>query len=88
MHVPGQVLDAHGARSKIFAAAEERDEAWRKDQLSPCVCHGSDDVTMVAGGLSWDGRACLDHGFIVHGTSPIWGRDEDDGWPMSQRRRS
>jgi len=89
-HSPGQVLDVIGeivgyfeyngtvdvARPKIFATAEERDAAWRADQPPPCKCHG-DDVTLVCGGLTWDGRACLEHGFIVHGTSPIYGREDD-----------
>lgn len=100
-HAPGQVLDVIGevvghfeyngtvdvARAKIFATAEERDAAWRQDQPNPCTCHGS-DVTLVTEGFRWDARACLDHGFIVHGRSPIYGQEEDDAWPMFQRRRN
>jgi hypothetical protein len=89
-HSPGQVLDVIGeivgyfehngtvdvARAKIFATAEERDAAWRQDQPDPCSCHGS-DVTLVTEGFRWEARACLDHGFIVHGRSPIYGREDD-----------
>lgn len=96
---PGQVLDVIGdivghfeyngtvdvARAKIFATPEDRDDARRKDQPQPCGCHGV-DVTLVAEGFTWEGRACLDHGFIVHGASPIWGREDDDTWSMYTRR--
>jgi len=98
-HSPGQVLDVIGeivghfeyngtvdvARAKIFATAEEHDDAWRKDQPPPCVCHGV-VVTLVSEGFTWDGLACLEHGFIVHGASPIYGREDDDLWSMFQKR--
>lgn len=99
-HSPGQILDVLGdivghfeyagtvdvARAQIFATAEERDAAWRQEQPSPCGCHGV-EVTLVTEGSSWDGRACLEHGFIVGGTSPIYGREDDDLWSMFQRRK-
>lgn len=89
-HSPGQVLDVIGeivghfehngnvdvARAKIFATAEECAAAWRQDQSEPCACHGS-DVTLVAEGSRWDARVCFDHGFIVYGRSPIYGREDD-----------
>lgn len=98
-HSPGQVLDVIGeivgyfeyngtvdvALPQIFATAEARDDAWRKDQPAPCNCSGV-AVTLVSEGFTWDGRACLDHGFIVAGTSPVWGRDDDDTWSTFQRR--
>jgi hypothetical protein len=100
-HSPGQVLDVIGeivgyfeyngtvdvARAKIFATADERDEAWRQDQPAPCSCPGV-DVTLVAEGFTWEGRACLEHGFIVSGTSPLYGREDDDSWSALQRRRT
>ena len=98
-HSPGQVLDVIGeigghfeyngtvdvARSKIFATAEERDVAWRQDQHAPCVCAGV-DVTLVTEGFTWDGRACFEHGYIVRGASPIYGREDDDLWSTFRRR--
>lgn len=98
-HSPGQVLDVLGeilghfeyngtvdhARPKIFASPEERDDAWREDQPPPCACPGV-DVTLVTEGFTWEARACLDHGFIVAGTSPIWGREDDDAWSAYSRR--
>ena len=98
-HQPGQVLDVIGeivghfeydgtvdvALPKIFATAEERDAAWRQDQPPPCACRGI-EVTLDCESLMWDGRACLEHGFIVEGTSPIYGQVDDDTWSMFQRR--
>lgn len=98
-HSPGQVLDVLGeilghfeyngnvdvARPQIFATAQERDDAWRKDQPTPCSCSGT-DVALVCESFTWDARACLDHGFIVHGCSPIYGREDDDTWSIFQRR--
>ena len=100
-HSPGQVLDVIGdivghfeyngtvdvARAKIFATAKERDDAWRQDQPDPCPCVGV-DVTLVCGGLRWEGRACLHHNFIVHGTSPIYGREDDDTWLTRRKERA
>lgn len=98
-HSPGQVLDVIGeivghfeyngtvdvARAKIFATAEECDAAWRQDQPRPCACHGA-DVTLVTESFTWDARACLKHGFIVHGASPIYGREDDDLWALYSRK--
>lgn len=89
-HSPGQVLDVLGdivghfkyngtvdfALPKIFATAEERDAAWRKDQPTSCACTGI-EVTLVCEKLTWDARACLDHGFIVYGLSPLYYQEED-----------
>jgi hypothetical protein len=97
-HSPGHVIDARGeivghfeyngtvcvARFKIFATAEDRDAAWRQDQPSPCTCEGV-EVTLVTESIEWDARACFDHGFIVKDACPIYGPDEDDVWPLSQR---
>ena len=99
-HSPGQILDASGenvghfeyngtvdvACPRIFATAEARDDAWRKDQPPPCVCPGV-DVTLVSEGLTWEGKACLEHGFIVAGTSLVWGREDDDTWPLFSREK-
>ena len=84
-HSPGQVLDVIGeivgyfeyngtvdvARPQIFATAEDRDAAWRKEQPAPCACRGV-EVSLVCEGLTWDGRACFEHGFIVAGASPVF----------------
>lgn len=97
-HVSGQVLDVLGeivghfeyngtvdvAKPKIFATLDACEAAWRQDQSASCACRGV-EVTLVSGGLTWDGRACLEHGFIVEGTSPLYGKD-DDLWSMFQRR--
>jgi hypothetical protein len=99
-HSSGQVLDVLGeivghfeyngtvdvALAKIFATADDLEAAWRQDQPASCTCHGV-EVTLVSEGLSWDGRACFEHGFIVHGRSPIYGREEDDEWPMWGKRK-
>jgi hypothetical protein len=88
-HSPGQVLDVLGdivgyfehngtvdvARPKIFATAADLDTAWRQPQPDPCVCRGI-EVSLVCDKLSWDARACLDHGFIVFGLSPHY-QEED-----------
>lgn len=98
-HSPGQVLDVIGeivgyfeyngtvdvAHPQIFATAEARDAAWRAEQPSPCACPGV-DVTLVADGFTWEGRACLEHGFIVAGASPVYGREDDDTWTMFRKR--
>jgi hypothetical protein len=91
-HSPGQVLDVLGdivghfeyngttdvARPKIFATVEARDAAWRQDQPTPCACQGI-HVTLCCDKLVWDARACFEHGFIVHGRSPLYDEiDEDD----------
>lgn len=87
-HSPGKVLDVIGeilghfeyngtvdvARPKIFETLEECEAAWRKDQPATCACHGV-EVTLVCERVTWDARACLEHGFIVHGCSPIYGRE-------------
>lgn len=89
-HSPGQVLDERGgiighfeyngtvdvARAKIFASAEACDAAWREDQEAPCTCAGV-AVTLVCEQLTWDARVCFDHGFIVHGRSPLYYQEED-----------
>lgn len=89
-HSPGQILDVRGkvighfeyngtvdaARSKIFATAGDRDAAWRQPQSEPCVCSGV-AVTLVTETVTWNGRACFDHAFIVEGLGPFYGRDED-----------
>jgi hypothetical protein len=86
-HSPGQVLDEAGAvighfeyngtvdvaRPQIFATAEARDATWREVQPEACACHGI-DVTLATEGLTWHGRVCLKHGFIVDGRSPVYGR--------------
>ena len=101
-HSPGQVLDVIGeivghfeyngtvdvAMPKIFATEDECSAAWRQEQPAPCACRGVEEVTLVSGGFTWDGRACLEHGCIVDGTSPIYGQVDDDLWWMFQRRTS
>ena len=87
---PGEVLDVLGeivghfeydgtvdvARPKIFPTVEERDAAWRQSQPEPCTCVGV-EVSLVCEKLTWDARACLDHGFIVYGLSPLYYQEED-----------
>jgi hypothetical protein len=89
-HSPGQVLDVLGeivghfeyngtvdvARPKIFATVEERDAAWRQDQPPSCSCTGV-EVTLICEKLTWDARVCFDHGFIVHGLSPLYYQEEE-----------
>jgi len=99
-HAPGEVIDANGAvvgyfeyngtvdvaRPKIFPTAEARDGAWRQDQPDPCDCPGV-EVTLVSGEFQWDARGCLEHGFIVDGSSPIYGRDDDTTLPLAGNGR-
>lgn len=89
-HVAGLVLDARGgilghfeyngtvdvARAQIFASLAELEKAWRQEQPAACACHGV-DVTLSSGQLVWDARACFEHGFIVHGRSPLYSDEED-----------